>query len=164
MRRSLQVFVLAASLSVLAGCSGEAPPAVQVTAAADMQGVRSFLDHVQTSFNGGNFEEFMNVFTDDAIQLNAGLPDTVGKAAIRQGYEAALAANDIKVEFHTDEIEVAGDLAYERGTYSLRITPKADGAKAIEVTNRHIHILRRQADGSWKTWRMMTNSGAPPPQ
>jgi ketosteroid isomerase-like protein len=26
------------------------------------------------------------------------------------------------------------------------------------VMGRHIHIFRRQADGSWKGWRLMENS------
>ncbi len=129
---------------------------------ADVQSVRDFLTHVQRSFNGGDFEQFMSVFTDDAIQLSAGLPDTIGKAAIRKVYEDALATNDIKVEFHTTEIRVAGDLAFERGTFTIHISRRADGAHVADVTSRHIHVLRRQPDGSWKTWRMMTNSAAPP--
>jgi hypothetical protein len=30
-----------------------------------------------------------------------------------------------------------------------------------DVKNKHIHILKRQSDGTWKTWRLMTNSAAP---
>lgn len=29
---------------------------------------------------------------------------------------------------------------------------------ALGVHNNHIHIFKRQADGQWKTWRMMTNA------
>lgn len=130
------------------------------SATADDTSVRAFLAHVQQSFNSGDFENFMQVFTEDAMQLSAGLPDTVGRPAIRKVYEQALADNDIKVEFHTLEIKVAGDLAYERGTYTLHINRRSDGAHVADVTNRHMHILRRQQDGSWKTWRMMTNSAS----
>lgn len=125
---------------------------------ADEDSVRAFLTHVQQSFNSGDLDTFMQVFTEDTVQLAEGLPDTVGRPAVRKGYEQALADNDIKVEFHTQEIKVAGDLAYERGTYTLHIKRRSDGAHLADVTQRHIHVLRRQADGSWKTWRMMTNS------
>jgi uncharacterized protein (TIGR02246 family) len=123
--------------------------------------VRSFLTHVQESFNSGNLDEFMGVFTDDAMQISSNNPDTVGKGAIRAVYEAALTSNDIKVNFKTQEIEVAGDLAYERGTYTLHIASKADGKVLADIESRHMHIMRRQPDGTWKTWRMMTNSAAP---
>src|SRR5262249_9921895 len=105
MRQALQVLVVAASLSLLAGCSAEISTSPTPNG-ADLQSVRTFLNHVQTSFNGGNFDEFMNVFTDDAIQITPGLPDTVGKEAIRKVYEGFLATNDAKVEFHTAEITV----------------------------------------------------------
>jgi uncharacterized protein (TIGR02246 family) len=124
---------------------------------ADEDSVRAFLAHVQQSFNSGDLDDFMQVFTEDTVQLAEGIPDTVGRPAVRKGYEQALADNDIKVEFHTQEIKVAGDIAYERGTYTLHINRRADGAHVADVTQRHIHVLRRQADGSWKTWRMMTN-------
>lgn len=146
---------------LLAACARQPAGAPPDPAAAE-QGVREFIGHVAQTFNGGDFDAFMSVFTDDAIQANHGQADVVGKPAIRAMYEGALAENDIKVEFDTDEVVVVDDLAYERGTYTLHITRRADGVKLGDITNRHIHILRRQPDGAWKTWRMMTNSAAAP--
>lgn len=40
---------------------------------------------------------------------------------------------------------------------------KASGQVVCAATSRHIHILKRQDDGSWKTWRMMSNSAQPLP-
>jgi ketosteroid isomerase-like protein len=101
------------------------------------------------------------VFTEDAVQFNPGMPDVVGRDAIRRLYADALSQNDIKVQFHTREVVVAGDIAYEGGTYDIILKPRNDPkAASITVTNRHVHVLKRQADGAWKTWRMMTNSEA----
>jgi uncharacterized protein (TIGR02246 family) len=147
----------------LAACKAPAPPATdEARQQADPVSVRAFIDNVGETFNSGNLDAFMQVFTEDAIQFNQGFADVVGKAAIRKQYEDALAANDIKVAFHTQEVAVGGELAYEAGTYDIIIRPRSDPKAApLTVTNRHVHVLKRQADGSWKTWRMMTNNTLP---
>lgn len=158
MTRQPKAHAFLGCLIFLAACSSElfmSTPTAR-SSMADDDSVRAFLAHVQQSFNSGDFEEFMQVFTADAVQVAADAPDAVGRAAIRKVYEQALADDDIKVEFHTLEIKVAGDLAYERGTYTLHINRRSDGTPVADVTQRHVHILRRQKDGSWKTWRMLT--------
>jgi ketosteroid isomerase-like protein len=57
---------------------------------------------------------------------------------------------------------VVGDLAYERGTYTIEVKDQATGAPVAEIHNRHIHIFKHQPDGRWQTWRMMTNSASAP--
>jgi ketosteroid isomerase-like protein len=52
-------------------------------------------------------------------------------------------------------------LAYDRGTYSMTITPP--GAAAIEDRGKYLTIYRKQADGSWKVLRVMYNSDLPLP-
>jgi uncharacterized protein (TIGR02246 family) len=150
----------------LSACSGkpEATSASQDSRQADEAAIRSTLERIQSTFNAGNLDEFMPVFADDAVILSQGTPNVVGALAIRSGYEAALSQMDIKTSFDTEEIEVFGDLAYERGTYILKLAEKGTGKILGEVKSRHIHIFRRQSDGRWKTWRMMTNSteGAAP--
>ena len=159
MRHAVTVFVLLA----LSACKAPSPPMDDaVSQQQDVAAVHAFVDHVRDTFNGGTLDTFMEVFTDDAIQFNQGFPDVVGKAAIRKQYEDALAQNDIKVEFNTREVEVSGDLAYESGTYNIILRPRGDPkATPLVVTNRHMHVLKRQAGGTWKTWRMMTNNTIP---
>lgn len=159
MRHAAVVFIAL----VLAACKAPSPAgADDARQKADLAAVRAFVDRVGETFNSGNLDSFMQVFTDDAIQFNQGFADVVGKAAIRKLYEDALATNDIKVAFHTQEVAVSGGLAYEGGTYDIIIRPRSDPKAApVTVTNRHVHVLKRQADGSWKTWRMMTNNTIP---
>jgi hypothetical protein len=68
----------------------------------------------------------------------------------------------MNVHFLTEEVAVARDLAYEHGTYTLKVTDKATGQTLQDVKNKHVHILKRELYGSWKTWRMMVNSAEPP--
>jgi uncharacterized protein (TIGR02246 family) len=141
---------------VLAGCA-------QHSNGADEKAVRDLLTRIQQTFNSGNLDDFMPAFADDAIIAAHGIPDVVGNTAIRALYEGALAQANIQVQFNTQEIKVVGDLAYERGTYTIQMKDKTSGARIAEVENRHIHIFQRQPDGGWKTWRMMTNGATAPP-
>ncbi len=159
MRHAVIAFIALA----LCACKPTAPPADDAgRQQRDIAAVHAFIDRVSETFNAGNLDTFMEVFTEDAIQFNQGFPDVVGKAALRKQYADALAQNDIKVAFHTQEVAVGGELAYEAGTYDIIITPRSDPkATPLTVTNRHVHVLKRQTDGSWKTWRMMTNNTIP---
>jgi uncharacterized protein (TIGR02246 family) len=106
---------------------------------------------------------FVDVFAKDAVIIAPGAPDVIGFDAIRTMYTDLMKQDSMTVHFSTDEVEVADDLAYERGTYTIKIADKASGKVLQDVKNKHLHILKRQPDGTWKTWRMMVSSAEPTP-
>jgi uncharacterized protein (TIGR02246 family) len=128
---------------------------------ADVAAIHALLDHVEQTFRSGDLDAAMTVFADDAVIIGQGSPDIVGPEAIRAMYAGMFEQVDFDVDLTTAEVQVVGDLAYERGTYTMKLTDKASGQVVADVENRHIHILKRQPDGGWKTWRMMVNSAAP---
>jgi ketosteroid isomerase-like protein len=68
------------------------------------------------------------------------------------------------MRFDTEELVVAGDIAYERGTYHVESAPVGSSEMQPMMSARHIHIFRRQADGQWKGWRLFeSNSEGTPP-
>ena len=91
-----------------------------------------------------------------------GAPAVVGKAAIEKGIHASYEALDWE-EFiiHLEEVKVAGDWGYARGTYFLFATPKAGGETAFDH-GKYLKIFKRQPDGSWKIYRDCFNSNVPP--
>lgn len=149
--------------ATLAACSQQATndPSSSSTQ-NDTEAVQAFLTEIEQSFNGGNLDAFILVFADDAVISSQGSPDVIGAPAIRALYEAGMSQVNMQVSFNTEEILVFGDLAYERGTFTVKTAAKNTGQSLGEVTSRHIHIFKRQADGRWKTWRMMTNSSIAP--
>lgn len=149
------------SAMVLLCACGEQTPSVADRTAADVAAIRSLLDRVEQTFEAENLDAAMSVFTDDAAILAADSPDIVGREAIRATYAQMMDQYDIDTRLSTAEIEVAGDLAYERGTYTLKLTEGSSGEVVLDTENRHIHIFKRQPDGTWRTWRMMVNSAAP---
>jgi uncharacterized protein (TIGR02246 family) len=155
--RSLSRAAAACGLAaVLAACATALRPAVDT--AADEQAIRDVMDRVETGFNEGALDDFIWVFADDAKILAQGQPDAVGIDAIRSLYEASLAAADLSTEITTEEVAVSGDLAYERGTYVVWVRDKATGALLDTIENRHVHILKRDANGAWRTWRFIASA------
>jgi hypothetical protein len=45
----------------------------------------------------------------------------------------------------------------------MDMADKASGAQVGSITNRHVHIFKRQPDGRWLGWRLMENSAEGPP-
>jgi len=99
------------------------------------------------------------LYTEDAIQLPPNQAALQGKAAIQAWYEAFPPFSNFQEQ--SLEIEGQADLAYNRGTYSMTVTPP--GAAPIEDRGKYLTIYRKQADGSWKIARVMFNSDLPLP-
>jgi ketosteroid isomerase-like protein len=99
------------------------------------------------------------LYTEDAIEMPPNQAAVQGKAAILAADEAFPPLSNFQEQ--SLELEGQGDLAYDRGTYSMTITPP--GAAPIEDRGKYLTILRKQADGSWKFLRVMYNSDLPLP-
>ena len=99
------------------------------------------------------------LYTEDAIQLPPNQAALQGKAAIQAWDEAFPPFSNFQEQ--SLEIEGQADLAYDRGTYSMTVTPP--GAAPIEDRGKYLTIYRKQADGSWKIARVMFNSDLPLP-
>ena len=136
---------------VLAACQ----PKVQVVdTAADQAAVRKVLDEVSRTFDAGDYEAMLALYREDVIVSATGAPDTVGRDAWREGLKMLPPSVKLKLRFDTKELEIAGDLAYERGTFSVTAVDPAGGADQTVFDGRHIHMFKREADGSWKGWRL----------
>ncbi len=156
--RVLAACTVAASMA-LAACSGGSTP--RYDRATDEAEIHKMLDGIAASFKTGDMDQVLSIYADDVLVLGIEQPDVAGKEA--WGKVLANQPKDvtINVRMDTKELEIAGDLAYERGTYTAEISSKATGALLQTVTNRHIHIFKRQPDGHWKAWRLMENTTSP---
>jgi uncharacterized protein (TIGR02246 family) len=153
----------AGCLVLLVSMAACQPDVVVVTrdSAADEAAIRHVLDEVASTFNSGDYEAMFALYRDDVVISSPGQPDIVGKEAWRAGLSALPAGVKMKMRFDTQELEIDGDMAYERGTFLIEMEDAATKAMVPVVTARHIHIFRREADGSWKGWRLMENSTDP---
>jgi len=152
--RGWRALQLAALAVVLSGCASNPN--------AEEAAIRRTIANLEQRINQGD-PGFVDIFAKDAIIIAPAAPDIVGFDAIRTMYTGILKQASMTIHFSTEEVAVAGDLAYERGTYTLRIADKASGKVLQDVKNKHLHIMKRQPDGTWKTWRMMVSSAEPTP-
>jgi uncharacterized protein (TIGR02246 family) len=156
--------MVSALLVALAACTQRSSETASPSAtAADVAAIEALLAEIERTFEAGDLEAAMTVFADDAVIMGQGAPDVAGAEAIRAMYAGLLDQFAVSADLTSEEIEVAGDLAYERGTYTLTLTQKSDGQVLADLKNRYVHIFKRQPDGAWKEWRMMVNSAEPAP-
>ncbi len=109
-------------------------------------------------------EGFMSIWDVDGIKMAHGKPAVIGKANIyeqtKKNFDGTRGKFDKVMELNLEEIVVAGDYAFARGTYISSLTPKNGGASSI-TDGKFVTVLRRQADGSWLIYRDIPNSNVP---
>jgi ketosteroid isomerase-like protein len=89
------------------------------------------------------------LYTEDAIQLPPNQAAVQGKAAIQAWMAAFPPFSNFQEQ--SLEIEGQGDLAFDRGTYSMTVTPA--GAAPIEDRGKHLIIWRKQETRAYKPAR-----------
>lgn len=119
----------------------------------DANGARAEIERLgrqwEEAANTAQVERLMEVYAPDAVILPPGGPTIEGSETIRELFRQEFERFDTKIAFTTQEIEVEGDMAYRRGRYVWRGTPRGTG-QALETTNKFLEIWRRQPDGSWR--------------
>jgi uncharacterized protein (TIGR02246 family) len=111
--------------------------------------------------NTGQVERLMEVYAPDAVILPPGGPTIEGSETIRELFRQEFERFDTKIAFTTTEIEVEGDMAYRRGGYVWRGTPRGTG-QPLETRNKFLEIWKRQPDGTWRIAVDMWNPAESP--
>lgn len=111
--------------------------------------------------NTGQVERLIEVYSPDAVILPPGGPTIEGSETIRELFRQEFERFDTKIAFTTQEIEIEGDMAFRRGRYVWRGTPRGSG-QTIETTNKFLEVWKRQPDGSWRIAVDMWNPAESP--
>lgn len=157
--RSLSLLPLAALLACAEPATEEAAiateevsPAVQV---ADPAAVRTEIEAVNAqhvaAFNQGDIAGFSEVYTEDARILPPDMPAVEGRQAIQEFWTGAAQQMGIEdLRLTTEEVEVAGDQAYEEGRFNFMTS---DGP----AQGKYIVVWKRTPEG-WRWHRDIWNS------
>ena len=111
--------------------------------------------------NTAQVERLIEIYAPDAVILPPGGPVIEGSETIRELFRQEFERFDTKLAFTTQEIEVAGDMAFRRGRYVWRGTPRLSG-QTVETTNKFLEVWKRQPDGGWKIAVDMWNPAESP--
>ena len=145
-----------AAVALVAACSGDG--------GGDAQAARAEIERLghqwEEAANTAEVERLLEVYAPDAVILPPAGPQIEGIATIRELFRQEFEQFDTKIAFTTQEIEVAGDMAYRRGRYVWRGTPRGSG-RSFETTNKFLEVWRRQPDGSWRLAIDMWNAAEP---
>jgi uncharacterized protein (TIGR02246 family) len=158
-------FAVAAAIVILAGCTKPAENAAggDNAAAGDPAVVAQVRDAWAAAWKAGNAAQLAALYEENATDMTNHMPTSAGRAAIEAAFVnqfAQVTPSDITLI--AEQTEVNGDFAYDRGTFSFTMTPKAGGAPMVE-NGRYLVVLKRQADNSWKLVEVMGNSATPLP-
>ena len=120
--------------------------------------VNDIWDRYASSLNAGDISRWIQLWTEDGVQMPPDEPAVVSKEQIRIRNKAMLDQFAFKMKNITNlEVEASGDLAFARGTFNATLTPKGKG-EPVAVDGKYLTILKRQPDGSWRIHRDAFNS------
>ena len=128
----------------------------------DRQAIAENRERTMHAENVGNAEFFHSACVEDVVVMPPGMPACVGRDAAVEFMRAFLGQFDLTINYVSEEIRVAGDLAYDRGTYSQTLVPRA-GGKAMSEKGNFLWIYGRGSDGTWRMSRVIWNPNEPPP-
>ena len=107
----------------------------------------------------GDWVALAATYAEDAVLLPPNHEAVEGRAAIQAYFETFPPVSD--VQLHPIEVDGEGDVAYVRGHFVLTMTP--EGSDPINDSGHYLEVRRKQADGSWLTYRDIYNSELPFP-
>ncbi|MDA2929500.1 SgcJ/EcaC family oxidoreductase [Acidobacteria bacterium AH-259-O06] len=163
MRSHLSLLVLV-SLVVLTACAPAGPTEAEREAAiqADKDAINQLRSDIEAAYNAQDAAAVAGFYTDDAARSMPNQAPIMGKDAIQSSLQATFDEFQVELALSREELQVAGDWAFDAGTATVTLTPKEEG-EATELHSSGISILKRQADGSWKIARLVVSSNDPLP-
>lgn len=140
-----------------AGCAPATPGTQNANVEQAEAAIADFNRQYLAAINEGDIDALAALTTDDHMMISSGGDPLVGKEALVGAMTGAFERFDFDESWTPEETVVAGDLAYQRGTFIVVANPKA-GGDAARVTGNFLRIYRRQPDGAWLMVRDMHNS------
>lgn len=123
--------------------------------------IESAIGEEISAVEDADIDRYLAVLTDDALFLPPGLP-SIGGEKLRTWLREFLDQWNVEwLGFHHNEIEIAGDIAFHRYSYSWRLEPKGGGELQV-AHGKGLHILRRDPRSGWKIAREIWNDRPTP--
>jgi uncharacterized protein (TIGR02246 family) len=126
---------------------------------AQQDAVRRVLtDEYVKAESAGSVDAKMRLYMADAVLLPVDGQAVVGYQAIRNWHQGAYERAAVQLTPTVDEVQMLGDWAFARGSWTGTTTPKAGGEPRRE-SGKFVILMRRLPDGgSWRIAREMWNA------
>jgi ketosteroid isomerase-like protein len=137
--------------------------AQKVNDPADVQAVKKSMEDYVKAVNAGDANAAVALMSDKAIYADNHFPVATGKEAIRSLHTAWNSQFTSEFSAPVEYVGVVGDNAVLRGSWTIKLTPKAAGVAPVSDSGSWIVVMIRQPDGSWKWDWCIPNSNQPLP-
>lgn len=134
---------------VLSGCA--------VSGTQSTENVRELIDRNNASavrwYATGDVDSLVSIFAVDAWQMPPNSPPLVGREAIRGFWREAVKWGKWEFTLQAQDISVSGQMAVERGKYSLKFTAGPDappGMASFQDRGNYLVHWRHESDGQWR--------------
>jgi len=156
------VFRLGAGVFVVAvAAAGCATQSAQGNPDADRTAINALRDQFIAAYRAGDPDRVTALYEENATVMPHDQPTIVGRSEIAKHERDSFGQVSVgDVQIKSDKLQIMGDWAYDRGTFSVTITPKGGGGPMTD-TGRYLVVLHRQADGSWKAAEDIDNGETP---
>ena len=155
---AVALVLLCAVLSSTAVVAAQSKPQPgRPTAEQDLAAITGFNRKYLKAINDGDIATLSSLTDEGHIMITPGRPPLIGKAANDAANGRAFQTVKIDETWTPVETVVSGDLAYQRGTYTVAATPKA-GGNTTKTSGHFLRIYRRQPNGEWRMTHDTFNS------
>lgn len=143
--------VIVTFILALAGCQSPAtvPAAPADASAAARVAIEAHNANLQEWYASGDIASVSRVFATDARQMGPNAAPLVGRTAIEAFWTENAKRGSWQLTLATQDVAASGDLAVERGTYSLSFTPGPGapaGMGAFSDRGNYLVQWRREND------------------
>ena len=141
--------------AVVAACS---EPATQQSQAADLAAIAAVNARTLEALNSGDWARLNEITDDDYVAIVRGTP-TSGRERLEAANRRFLEQWKDQEAWLPEETIIDGDLAFQRGSFTMTLTPR-QGGDARSLAGTYLHIYQRKPDGSWALTRAMAETAA----
>lgn len=124
---------------------------------ADRRAIEQLLQDYDAAITADDGNALAALFTTEGVEMPPGEPTLEGVDAVRAREIEFLTANDDDITTTIENVEVSGDLAAVRTSYTETWTPRNE-SEPRSIEGKSILVLNRQADGSWKVSSVIWNT------
>jgi uncharacterized protein (TIGR02246 family) len=133
------------------------------TQAKDEAAIRGIMYSYEEALNASNTAAVMPLYTEGGVFMPPNSHSAVGKAAVRQAYDAVFKAITLHVKFTIAEVVVMSpEWAFVRTNSAGTNKINATGATSAEG-NQELFIFNKGEDAKWRIARYSFSTTNPPP-
>jgi uncharacterized protein (TIGR02246 family) len=141
--------------AVVAACDQRA---TQQSEAADLAAIDAVNARTLEALNAGDWAKLNELTDDDYVAIIRGTP-TSGRERLEAANQRFLEQWKDQEAWLPEETIIDGDLAFQRGSFTMTLTPR-QGGDARSLAGTYMHIYQRKPDGSWALTRAMAETAA----